>query len=332
MTHDRPRSQPDAQDAADGAEAHRAGGISRRRHQQDRLHDRAAEAVPAERGAARPQPCRRTDRLQPDPVARRKGRRGCRSRRVRTGGATRGGAGRTHGQGPGRVRAALAFRRPIAWSVDRSRGRHSRRRGHRSRRHPYHLDRHAPRHRRGPHRAARAAGRLRARRRQGHPRPPRHGGPAVRCRHERGDGGCDGCPQFDAGGRALPPQCRGRGGESLCRRPVRADRRRGRSRRRRGRNGRRIDHDSDLFRWPLRSFQRICARRAARDHGSCTRRRRMHCGCRANQDFIRDRADRRVRRARADVCSDCRRGTRRAADRLARHDREHRPASRRGDI
>ncbi len=77
---------------------------------------------------------------------------------------------------------------------------------------------------------------------------------------------------------------------------------------------------------------RICARRAARDHGSCTRRRRMHCGCRANQDFIRDRADRRVRRARVDVCSGCRRGTRCAADRLSRHDREHRPASRRGDI
>ena len=53
------------------------------------------------------------------------------------------------------------------------------------RRHPRHLDRHAPRHRRGPHRAACAAGRLRARRRQGHPRSPRHGGAAVRRRHER---------------------------------------------------------------------------------------------------------------------------------------------------
>ena len=30
---------------ADAAEAHRAGGFARCRHQQDRLHDRAAEAV-----------------------------------------------------------------------------------------------------------------------------------------------------------------------------------------------------------------------------------------------------------------------------------------------
>ena len=77
---------------------------------------------------------------------------------------------------------------------------------------------------------------------------------------------------------------------------------------------------------------RICGRRAAHHDGSCTRRRRMHCGCRANQDVIRHRADRRVRRARADVRSDCRRRTRCSADRLARHDREHRPASRRGDF
>ena len=50
------------------------------------------------------------------------------------------------------------------------------------------LHRHAPRHRRGAHGAARASRRLRAGWRQGHPRPPRHGGPAVRRRHERGDG------------------------------------------------------------------------------------------------------------------------------------------------
>ena len=73
-------------------------------------------------------------------------------------------------------------------------------------------------------------------------------------------------------------------------------------------------------------------RRATHHDGSCARRRRMHCGCRANQDFIWHRADRRVRRARVDVRSDCRRRTGRAADRLARHDREHRPASRRGDF
>ena len=52
--------------------------------------------------------------------------------------------------------------------------------------------------------------------------------------------------------------------------------------------------------------ERICGRRATHHDGSCTRRRRMHCGCRANQDFIRHRADRRLRRARADVRSDCR--------------------------
>ena len=53
---------------------------------------------------------------------------------------------------------------------------------------PRHLGRHAPRHRRGPHRAACAAGRLRARWRQGHSRPARHGGAAVRRRHERRHG------------------------------------------------------------------------------------------------------------------------------------------------
>ena len=60
---------------------------------------------------------------------------------------------------------------------------------------------------------------------------------------------------------------------------------------------------------------------------------RMHCGCRANQDVIWHRADRRVRRARVDVRADRRR--QRAgcsADRVPRHDREHRPASRRGDF
>ena len=60
VTHDRPRSQPDAEDAADAAEAHRAGGVAGYRHQQDRLHDRAAEAVPAERRVARPHPCHRS--------------------------------------------------------------------------------------------------------------------------------------------------------------------------------------------------------------------------------------------------------------------------------
>jgi cell division protein FtsA len=43
---------------------------------------------------------------------------------------------------------------------------------------------------------------------------------------------------------------------------------------------------------------------ATRHHGSCARPRRMHCGCRANQDVIRHRADRRVGRARHDVGAD----------------------------
>ena len=132
-------------------------------------------------------------------------------------------------------------------------------------------DRHAPRHRRGPHRAACAAGRLRARRRQGHSRSPGHGGPAVRRRHERGHGGCHGRQEPDAGGRALPSQRRGHGGEPLCGRPVGPDRRRGRYRRRRGRNGGGHHHDRDLFRRALRACLRICGRRAAHHHGSCAR-------------------------------------------------------------
>ena len=63
----------------------------------------------------------------------------------------------------------------------------------------------------------------------------------------------------DAGGRTLPSQCRGHGGQPLCRRPVGPDRRRGRYRRRRGRDGRGHHHDRDLFRRPLRPCQRICA-------------------------------------------------------------------------
>ncbi len=78
---------------------------------------------------------------------------------------------------------------------------------------------------------------------------------------------------------------------------------------------------------------RICGRRATHHHGSCARPRRMHCGCRANQDVIWHRADRRVRRARVDVRAYGRRQRARcSADRVPRHDREHRPASRRGDF
>ena len=167
---------------------------------------------------------------------------------MRAGGAPGGGAGRAHGQGPrwsvllsvsgGRlqgqlVEAAADIRGGAVTADDVTR-----------------VTSTGMRHATGEGRTVLHAlpRRLRAGRRQGHPRPPRHGGPAVRRRHEGGDGGCDRRPQPDAGGRALPSQCRGHGGESLCRRLVRVDRRRGRSRRRRGRNGGRIDHDCDLFR------------------------------------------------------------------------------------
>src|SRR6185437_12761772 len=50
--------------------------------------------------------------------------------------------------------------------------------------------------------------------------------------------------------------------------------------------------------------------------------------CRANQDVIWHRADRRVRRARVDVRADGRRQRARcSADRVTRHDREHRAVS-----
>ena len=78
---------------------------------------------------------------------------------------------------------------------------------------------------------------------------------------------------------------------------------------------------------------RICGRRATHHDGSCARPQRMHCGCRANQDVIWHRADRRVGCARVDVGADRRR--QRAgcsADRVPRHDREHRSAPRRGDF
>ena len=60
------------------------------------------------------------------------------------------------------------------------------------RRHPRDLHRHAPRHRRGPHRAARAAGRLCARWRQGHPRPRGMVARQFGVDMNVVDGGCDG--------------------------------------------------------------------------------------------------------------------------------------------
>ena len=59
-------------------------------------------------------------------------------------------------------------------------------------------------------------------------------------------------------------------------------------------------------------------RRAAHHDGSCTRCRCMHCGCRANQDVIWHRADRRIGRARVDVRADCGRNERDAPQIVSR--------------
>ena len=68
---------------------------------------------------------------------------------------------------------------------------------------------------------------------------------------------------------------RGHGGEPLRRRPFRARRRRSRSRRRADRYGRGHDDDGGVLRRTVRPCRRLCARRAARHHGSraraCTR-------------------------------------------------------------
>ena len=107
-------------------------------------------AAPPQRCLARPQSRRRADRLQPDPVARRQGRRRRRSRRMRAGGAAGRRARRAHGQGSGRVGAAVGVRRPGAGPIDRGCRRSARRRGDCRRCQPRHIDGHAPRHRRRP--------------------------------------------------------------------------------------------------------------------------------------------------------------------------------------
>ena len=157
-------------------------------------------------------------------------------------------AGRAHGQGSRRVRAAVGRRRPAAGPAHRGRRRHPWQYGDARRHQPCYLYRHASRDRRRPHRAACAAGRLFHRRRQGYPRSPGHGGAAVRRRHERRDRGCHGRQEPDAGGRALPSQRRSHGRQPLCGGPFRAHRRRGRYRRRRGRDGGGDHHDCDYSR------------------------------------------------------------------------------------
>jgi len=203
VTHDRPRSQPDAEDAPDAAEAYRAGGVARYRHQQDRLHDRAVEAVPAERRPARPNHAVEligysqiqsrgvkagavVDLAECEQAVRHAVALAERMAKVRVESVLLSvSGGRLHGQ---LVEAASDIKGGAVTS---------------GRRQPHHLCRHAPRHRRGPHRAACAAGRLRARRRQGHSRPRGMGGAAIRRRYERRYRGCDGRQEPDAGGRAL---------------------------------------------------------------------------------------------------------------------------------
>ncbi len=164
--------------------AHRR--LPRYRHQQDRLHDCAAEAV-----ARRAKPCAAV------PTAVELiGYSQIQSRGMKAGAvvdlaeceqAVRQAVGLAEKMAKVRVESVLLsvsggrLQRPAG----RSRGRHPRWRRDAGRYQPRHLHRHAPRHRRGPHRAARAAGRLHARRRQGHPRSARHGRPPLRRRHER---------------------------------------------------------------------------------------------------------------------------------------------------
>jgi len=62
-------------------------------------------------------------------------------------------------------------------------------------------------------------------------------------------------------------------------------------------NGGRHHHHRDLFGRTFRPRERLCRRRSSHHHGPRARAVRMHCGCRANQDVIWHRADRRVRRA-----------------------------------
>ena len=202
----------------------------------------------AERGAARPQPRRRTDRLQPDPVARHQGRRGGRSRRMRAGGAPGGGAGRADGQGPASNPCLLSVSggRLQGQLIEAAR-RHQGRRGHRRRHRPRHLGRHAPRHRR---RAAPCCTRCRSATRSTASRAS-----AIRAAWWRAQFGVDmNVVTADAAvARNLMlvvERCHlnveAMAASALCRRPVGADRRRGRSRRRRGRYGRRHHHDRDL--------------------------------------------------------------------------------------
>ena len=192
--------------------AHRRG--ARRRHQQDRLPDRAAQAAGAAGRAAPAQPRHRDPRLRPYRGARHEGRRGGRSAEAEAGGAPGRRSRRARrprcssnrscvSVSAGRPASELYRRTVNVAGSDRHRRRHRPRAG---RRQPAFGARR-------PRRAAFAADRLCARRRARHPRSARHAGARVRRRHACGDRRRRGGAQPDAGGRALPSRRRGDGGE-----------------------------------------------------------------------------------------------------------------------
>ena len=184
-THERPPLRPHAEDEADLAEALGAGGRARCRHQQDRLPDRAAEAACAAGSAAPPQPRRRGARLRPT-----------RARGVKAGAVVDlaeaeqairqavDAAERMASRARSVVLSVSAGRSAASFSPPRSTCRavgvgRRHRRVLRRRQPPFGARR--------PRRAAFAADRLLARRRQRHPRPARHARPPLRRRHACGD-------------------------------------------------------------------------------------------------------------------------------------------------
>ena len=175
----RPPVRPHAQDQAAVAEALGAGGGARRRHQQDRLPDRAAQAAGAAGRAAPAQPYRRGGRLRPYARARHEGRRRGRSADGRGGAAPGHRPRRALGQAAARAGDGLDVGRPAGERTDvgvgRRRGLDRRRRRHRARARRRQPAFRAPR----PRRAAFAADRLCLDGVDRHPRPARHAGRAA---------------------------------------------------------------------------------------------------------------------------------------------------------
>ena len=110
--HDRAALRPDPQDEAGVAQARGRGGRSRYRHQQDRLHDRAAGAAGAAGRAAPPQPWRAHARFCPYRGQRHEGRLRGRSGGGRGDGAPGHRHRRKHGRRAARIRGGVAVRRP----------------------------------------------------------------------------------------------------------------------------------------------------------------------------------------------------------------------------